>query len=154
MQRLYRSRSDALLGGVCGGIAEHLGVDPTLVRVVFAVLAVVSGIGILIYLLLWLIVPLEGVAQPSPREAVRAGAEEIADRAQELGQEVRTAVAQREIGFAFVVAAILIFLGVSLLLRNLGFWWAWWLGFDVLWPIALIVVGLALLWRLGGRRQG
>lgn len=151
MKKLYRSRKDGLLGGVCGGIAEHLEVDPTLVRVAFGVLAVVSGVGVLIYLLLWLIIPLEGAAEPSPREAVRSGAEEIAGRAREIGQEVRTAVARRDIGLAVAVAAILIFLGVSLLLRNLGVWWAWWLRFDVLGPIVLIAIGLALLWRLGRR---
>ncbi len=151
MKRLYRSRSDALLGGVCGGLAGHMGIDPTLVRVVFAVLAVVSGVGILIYVLLWMIIPLEGATEPSPREAVRSGAEEIADRARELGQEVRTAVARRDVGFAVMVAAVLIFLGISLLLRNLGFWWAWWLRFDVLGPLVLIAIGLALLWRLTRR---
>lgn len=151
MKRLYRSKRDALLGGVCGGIAEHLGVDPTLVRVVFAVLAVASGIGVLIYFLLWLLVPQEGEAPPGSREAVRVGAEEIADRAKEWGEEVRAVVARREAGFAVVVAAILIFLGVSILLRNLGFWWAWWIRFDVLWPLVLIVIGLALLWRLTRR---
>ncbi|HAZ30971.1 TPA: hypothetical protein DCY65_05345 [Candidatus Acetothermia bacterium] len=151
MRRLYRSRSDALLGGVCGGIAVHLGVDPTLVRIVFAVLAVVSGIGILIYVLLWLIVPREGETEPTPRDTVRSGAEEIADRAKEFGEEVRTAVARRDVSSAMVVAGVLIFLGVTLLLRNLGFWWAWWLRFDVLWPLALIAIGLALLWRLPRR---
>lgn len=152
MKRLYRSKNDALLGGVCGGIAEHLGVDPTLVRVVFAVLAVVSGVGILIYLLLWLIIPREGSANPSPRDSVRSGAEEIADRARELGSEVRTAAARRDIALSIVVAAVLIFLGISLLLRNLGVWWAWWLRFDVLGPLVLIAIGLALLWGLGRRR--
>jgi len=148
MRKLYRSRSDALLGGVCGGIAEHLGVDSNLVRVVFAVLAVVSGIGILIYFLLWLIVPLEGRPEPAPRETVRSGASEIADRAKEFGEEVRTAVARRDVSLAVAVAAILIFLGAALLLKNLGFWWAWWLRFDVLWPLLLIALGIAFLWRL------
>ncbi|MBC7220536.1 PspC domain-containing protein [Candidatus Bipolaricaulota bacterium] len=151
MKRLYRRRKDALLGGVCGGIAEYLGVDPTLVRVVFAVLAVASGIGVLIYFLLWLLIPQEGEAPSEPRDAVRAGAEEIADRAKEFGKEVRASVARRDTGLAIAVAAILIFLGVSLLLRNLGVWWAWWLRFDVLGPIVLIAVGLALLWRLPRR---
>lgn len=149
MKKLYRSRSDALLGGVCGGIGKHLGVDSNLVRVVLAVLAVASGIGILIYFLLWLIVPREGEPEPTPRETVRSGASEIADRAKEFGEEVRTAVARRDMNLA--VAAILIFLGAALLLKNLGFWWAWWLRFDVLWPLVLIVIGIALLWRLTRR---
>lgn len=151
MKRLYRSRKDLLLGGVCGGIAEYLGVDPTLVRVVFVVLAVASGIGVLIYFLLWLLIPQEGEAPPEPKDAVRAGAEEIADRAKEFGKEVQAAVGRRDTGLAIAVAAILIFLGVSLLLRNLGVWWAWWLRFDVLGPIVLIAVGLVLLWRLPRR---
>lgn len=143
MKRLYRSRTDALLGGVCGGIGEHLGVDPTLVRVVFAVLALASGVGILIYLLLWLIVPREGEPQSAPQETVRSGASEIADRVRELGHAARSAVARRDVGFA----AVLILLGVFLLLRNLGLWWPWWLRFDILGPILLIAVGLALLAR-------
>ncbi|GAB4308296.1 MAG: PspC domain-containing protein [Candidatus Bipolaricaulota bacterium] len=151
MKRLYRSRKDLLLGGVCGGIAEYLGVDPTLVRVVFVVLAVASGIGVLIYFLLWLLIPQEGEAPPEPKDAVRAGAEEIADRAKEFGKEVQAVVGRRDTGLAIAVAAILIFLGVSLLLRNLGVWWAWWLRFDVLAPIVLIAVGLVLLWRLPRR---
>lgn len=147
MKRLYRSRSDALLGGVCGGIADHLGVDPTVVRVVFAVLALVTGVGILIYLLLWFITSREGEVPSAPRETVRSGAEEIAQRAKEFGEEVHTAVRGRDASLAVAVAAILILLGVSLLLRNLGFWWAWWLRFDILWPLILVVIGAALLWR-------
>jgi len=56
VRRLYRSRHDRRLGGVCGGIAEFFGIDPTLVR--FATLvAAFTGIGILVYLAAWIIVP-------------------------------------------------------------------------------------------------
>ncbi|MFH1609776.1 MAG: DUF5668 domain-containing protein, partial [Candidatus Bipolaricaulota bacterium] len=58
------------------------------------------------------------------------------------------AVARRDVNLAVAVAAILIFLGVALLLKNLGFWWAWWLRFDILWPLVLIALGIAFLWRL------
>lgn len=147
MRRLYRSRDDAILGGVCGGIGQYLGVDPTLVRVVFAVLALASGVGVLLYLLLWFIVPREGMEASPPREAVRTGAEELAERAREVGEEIRGAVRGRDRGFALAIAVILVFLGVALLLRNFGLWWAWWLRFEVLWPLILIAVGVALLWR-------
>jgi phage shock protein C len=57
-QRLYRSSRDHKLAGVCGGIAEYLNVDPTLVRVAFVVLTILSaGTGVMLYGALWLIVP-------------------------------------------------------------------------------------------------
>ena len=58
-RRLTRSRSDRKLAGVCGGIAAYFGWDPTLVRVVYVVVSVVSVAfpGIIVYLLLWLIMP-------------------------------------------------------------------------------------------------
>jgi phage shock protein C len=57
-QRLYRSSRDHNLAGVCGGIAEYLNVDPTLVRAAFVVLTILSaGTGVMLYGALWLIVP-------------------------------------------------------------------------------------------------
>ena len=56
---LRRSTSDAMLGGVCGGIAHWAGWDPTLVRVLYVVLSIFSAAfpGILVYILMWIIVP-------------------------------------------------------------------------------------------------
>ncbi|EIL96039.1 MULTISPECIES: PspC domain-containing protein [Rhodanobacter] len=56
-KRLSRSRTDRKLAGVCGGIAEFLGWDPTLVRVLWIVLTMLGGSGILIYLVLWVAMP-------------------------------------------------------------------------------------------------
>jgi phage shock protein C len=56
-KRLYRSRNDRKLAGVCGGIAEYYGWGPTLVRVAWIVLTLLGGSGILIYLILWLVMP-------------------------------------------------------------------------------------------------
>ncbi|MFC4526526.1 PspC domain-containing protein [Dyella halodurans] len=56
-KRLYRSRSDRKIAGVCGGIAEHFGWDPTLVRLGWVLLTLMGGSGILIYLILWLVMP-------------------------------------------------------------------------------------------------
>lgn len=56
-KRLCRSRQNRTLAGVCGGIAEYLGWDPTLVRVVWIILTLLGGSGILIYLILWLVMP-------------------------------------------------------------------------------------------------
>jgi len=60
MKRLFRSKTQRMLGGVCGGLGEHLDVDPTVIRLVWIVLSLFSlGIGILVYIIAWIIVPEE-----------------------------------------------------------------------------------------------
>jgi phage shock protein PspC (stress-responsive transcriptional regulator) len=56
-KRLYRSRNDRKLAGICGGIAEHFGWDPTLVRLGWILLTLMGGSGVLIYLILWAVMP-------------------------------------------------------------------------------------------------
>lgn len=58
-KRLYRARDDRWLAGICGGIGAYFGLDPTLIRVLFVLFALVVGGGIFLYLLLWIIIPLE-----------------------------------------------------------------------------------------------
>jgi phage shock protein C len=56
-KRLLRSRQNRRLAGVCGGIADYFGWDPTLVRAGWVVLTLLGGSGVLLYLILWLVVP-------------------------------------------------------------------------------------------------
>jgi len=56
-RKLYRSRSDRKLAGVCGGLAAFFSLDPTLIRVLFVILALAGGSGIVIYLAMWIMVP-------------------------------------------------------------------------------------------------
>lgn len=56
-KRLYRSRSDRRVAGVAGGLAEYFNVDATLVRIVFILLTLAGGPGLLLYIILWLLMP-------------------------------------------------------------------------------------------------
>ena len=58
-KRLYRSREDRRISGVCGGIAEYLGIDPTLVRILWVLLALAGGPGVLLYIIMAVVVPEE-----------------------------------------------------------------------------------------------
>lgn len=58
-KRLYRSREDRMLAGVCGGIANYANWDPVLVRILFALFFLVGGSALIVYLVMWAIVPLE-----------------------------------------------------------------------------------------------
>jgi phage shock protein C len=63
-KRLVRARKGRLLAGVCAGIAEYIGIDVTVVRLVFVALGVVTfGVGALIYLAAWIVIPVEGEDQ-------------------------------------------------------------------------------------------
>ncbi len=67
-KRLYRSRKERQLAGVCGGVADYLGVDPTLVRLIWVIFAIAGGPGVLLYLIMAIVVPEES-------EFVQASAE-------------------------------------------------------------------------------
>lgn len=146
--KLCRSRTDSMIGGVCGGLGQYLGIDSTIVRLFFVLLALGNGVGALIYLLLWLIVPREGQAEETTmEETIRAGAGEIAERARALGDDLREAVRHPNPQAGLIIGVALTVLGVVFLLQNLNLTWLRWLDFDVLWPVLLIVAGLALLLR-------
>lgn len=61
MKNLYRSKRNRFVAGVCGGIGEYLEIDPTVIRVIWALFTIFSmGVGILAYLAAWIIIPEEG----------------------------------------------------------------------------------------------
>jgi phage shock protein C len=62
-RRLTRSRTDRMVAGVCGGFAAYSGIDVTIVRLVMVLLAVLGGTGVLLYLIAWVIVPVEDAVQ-------------------------------------------------------------------------------------------
>ena len=57
MNKLYLSDTDRKIGGVCGGLGEYFDKDPTLFRILFVAITLFFGSGILLYLIMWLIVP-------------------------------------------------------------------------------------------------
>jgi len=69
MKRLYRNRDDEMIAGVCSGIAEYLGVDPTAIRLAFVLFAFLGGSGVPIYLVLWIIMPVKGGEKVEKGEA-------------------------------------------------------------------------------------
>lgn len=134
--RLYRSRTDRVLGGVCGGLGRYLGIDPTFVRLFFILLTLGDGMGLFIYFLLWIIVPEEGAVEGST----------LADNAHAAGEELRASFHTPHPQAGLYAGIALVLLGAYFLARNF-FPWLHWLDFEVIWPVLLIVGGLALLLR-------
>ena len=63
VKRLYRSRTERMIGGVCGGLAEYLNMDVTLIRLLFVLGAIFGGPGIIVYLVMLFVVPEEPLAK-------------------------------------------------------------------------------------------
>ena len=68
-RRLLKSRADRMLDGVCGGVAEYFGLDSTLVRLAWVLLALVGGMGILLYIAAMIIMPAGSAAAPGEANA-------------------------------------------------------------------------------------
>jgi phage shock protein C len=88
-KRLYRSRSERMLAGVASGVAAYLGIDPLFVRLAVVFLTLLNGIGLLLYLAMWLLVPNEDSLMADAREQVRENASEIRSTAESFVQRLR-----------------------------------------------------------------
>ena len=123
--KLSRSRTNRMICGVCGGLGEYLQIDPVIIRIVFVLMALGHGAGVLVYLILCLIVP----------EA------EVTTVGMPASQGVSPAQAKTTAGMLLLIAGI-VFLGQNLNILALR-----WLNGDVLWPMLLIGGGIVLLRR-------
>lgn len=136
-RRLTRSKSDRMLAGICGGIGEYLGIDPTFIRILFFILVFGGGTGFWIYLLLWILIPEEGETQTK----------DFKERMHDMGSDFSSAVSTPHPKSGLIVGGGLILLGIFWLIDQLNIKWLWWWDFDVLWPILLIILGGVLLYR-------
>ncbi|MFO7664857.1 MAG: PspC domain-containing protein [Chloroflexota bacterium] len=127
-ERLTRSETDKMIAGVCGGLAAHLGIDPVLVRLAFVVLLLASGIGFAIYVILWIVMPVESQV---PAE-IRVMNDQAAEDPSSLKNQSNPAA---------TVGIILILLGAFFLLNQMG-----WIP-GLFWPIVLIGAGIFYLIR-------
>lgn len=134
-RRLYRSREDYWIAGVCGGLGAYFEVDSNLVRLAFVLLAAWNGLGVLLYLVTVLIVPEEPLREVAP-EAGPTPPREHPDETRRM----------RMLGWLLVLG------GVYLLLRHLHLFVP--VVQDETFPVILILGGLVLLLVRWGSRHG
>jgi phage shock protein PspC (stress-responsive transcriptional regulator) len=143
-----RSRDNVMIGGVCGGLGAFLGISPTYVRLFFLFLIFGNGIGVLLYLLLWIVIPLDGQVQTANlANNVQNGSQEIAAQTRAVGQDLRELVHSTQSKIGLLVGGAMILAGILYLLSNLHWIALNWIDFDLIWPLILIFGGLALLFR-------
>jgi phage shock protein C len=91
-RKLTRSQTERYVGGVAGGLAAYFNVDPVLVRLAFLVLAFANGVGLIIYVAMWLLVPAEGVPASDMGHQVKENAREVQATSERLARQSWTVV--------------------------------------------------------------
>jgi signal transduction histidine kinase len=120
---LRRDRSKGVLGGVCAGIGQRLGIDPLILRIGFVAAAAAGGTGVILYAICWALLPATGEGRSR-------------------GTLLARAIGRRE---SWMVASGLVLLMLALLLLFRA--WGVWVGDAIIWPLVLATGGGALIWR-------
>ena len=159
--KLYRSRKDRMLFGVCGGLGKFFGIDSTIIRIIFVLLAF-TGFGILAYIVIAIVAPLEESQKTTPQGIVEENVKEIRETATKLGSDIHDTFAGKEkesneevakeqirsrnaLGIIIIVIGVICLLGAFNILR----WFNWWAGIGA---VALIGLGILLIVGMSRRK--
>jgi phage shock protein C len=144
-KKLYRSPVNKVVAGVAGGLGDYFGIDPVLVRVLFVVATISAGVGVITYLLLWIIMPEEkafsgsvtsdGLPDANGDLNKDLNAEQPTDTAQDFfqGKSKRTVIS----------GIVLILIGTFFLIKTIFPM----LTMKYLWPLILIAVGSVIIYN-------
>jgi phage shock protein C len=137
-RRLYRSKINRMIGGVCGGIAEYVSIDPTIARIVWAISVFWGGFGILLYLICMVLIPENPLANK-----------------QGLSQKGTKSDA------GLLAGALMVIVGLALLSHNAWgfiwpfdwrFWHFWSIQWRYVWPVLIMLIGVWII-VMGIRRE-
>lgn len=127
-KELYRSANNKVIAGVCGGVAEYFEIDPTIVRIVWLLLAFPGGVGFLAYLVCWLVMP--------ERNTFASGTNENYASGHRSGEESEKN--KRIIGLALIIIG-----SVFLFDRFFG-----WFDMAIIVPLVIIAIGIFVLFNV------
>ncbi len=145
-KKLYRSVTDKMLGGVCGGLAEYFSIDPVIVRLIFVLAVIFGGSGILAYIILWIIIPQKPYiitpfnnTNPGNGDSASATEEKKSENSDTNMNYVN--INKNQSNRSIYAGAFLILLGGIFLLDN----FVPHFHFGDFWPLVLIGLGFAII---------
>lgn len=136
-KRLYRSTSNSVIAGVAGGLGEFFAIDPIILRLLFVVTLFFGGAGLVVYILMWLIVPADTKVVKGDNQLTSSQVEKSEAKPETVDDSDDVSQSKRTLGILLVVV------GSVFLLNNLGLVRM----FDVFrfWPIAIVLLGIVLI---------
>ncbi len=79
-----------MIGGVCGGLAQYFSIDVTIIRVLFALIVIYGGSGLILYIILWIVVPTESQIKVASQEVIKENTKEIKKKVSSAVKEVKS----------------------------------------------------------------
>ncbi len=145
-KKLTRSHDNEIIAGVCGGLGDYFDVDPTIIRIIFVILTLWGGLGIILYIIGIIIIPYnEDSKQEKQRIKTKATekSKEFKEKVESFASDVRENIKihQGHNHGEITLGLIIILLGLFFLLRN----FIPWFDFGRFWPLILVIIGLALI---------
>ncbi|MGE5430579.1 MAG: PspC domain-containing protein [Syntrophomonadaceae bacterium] len=149
-ERLFRSQKDKMVAGVCGGLAEYFDVDPVIIRIAFVAATILSGMGIIVYILLWIIVPYKeqvvtaAAGSGSSAYTAPAGEETASESGTKASQpETESTTYRRRSSARPIMGYILVGLGLLFFADHFFPY----VEVHNFWPLILVALGIGLLLR-------
>jgi phage shock protein PspC (stress-responsive transcriptional regulator) len=131
-----------MIAGGAGGLGEFFGIDPSIIRLLFVLIIIFGGSGILLYIVLWIILPTESAVKGSTEGHIKANVEEIRGRAEKFASEIRGEQASDSRTW---LGLLIILIGAFFLFSSFGL--MQFFDWGKFWPLILIVCGLFILSR-------
>ncbi len=139
MQKLYRSRNEKILAGVCGGLGEYFNIDPVFVRILFVVALFSGGLGLIAYIVFWIATPERPLITPSTQNNTN----NLVDNEFSVMPEKKETPTRTKLVLGFILIAIGVFIILSELIPN----------FDLEFILGLVLIGLGLFLLLANKHK-
>lgn len=145
-KKLYRSKTNRVIAGVCGGLGDYFDVDPIIFRILFVALVFGQATGILLYIILWIIIPEEGEQESGKldKERFEKLGREASQSADHMAKEIKQKTGSSE-NLRNIIGIIVIaigFLALANQLFHIQFFQS-----HIFWPVVIVVLGLLILFK-------
>lgn len=147
-KKLYRSTDDYIVGGVCAGLGEYFNIDPVIVRILFILLTLGNGVGLVVYIILMIVLPKRGHGEYNDdvrKEHAKEFVNDIKHGVKNFAKEMKIEDAHHKKEGKDLMAVLLIIFGFILFFNQIfpTHWFRW----DLFWPLIIIFIGFWILFK-------
>lgn len=143
-KRLYRSETNSVIAGVAGGLGEFFNIDPVIFRILLVLSVTAGGMGLIVYILMWIFIPTKSRLGLSAEKSIEQNVEELTSKAEQFGQEMERYFQTDSVrtcgGITLLVLGVILLTGTLGIVSIFSVW-------NVMWPVAIIGLGLLIIIR-------